>query len=330
MASLTNTSLAPDSAGPTICVGEILVEIVAATRGEGFLEAQALTGPYPSGAPAIFIDQCGRLGGSAAMIGAVGDDDFGRLNTRRLQQDGVDISAVHVDPALPTGSAFVRYRSDGERDFVYNMWTSAAAQVHWTPAVEALVKRAGHLHVIGTLLVHEPMWRIIERAARIVRSHGGTLSLDPNLRKELRSDVAVAGRFAEILSQCDLLLPSEGELTLATGDDDIESAVECLFAGGIKEIAFKQGRDGASVFLPDGTRVRQAAFRADEVDPTGAGDCFGGAYVACRRLGMPVDQALRYACAAGARNVTMAGPMSGAGTRDELDSFIASHPELSS
>lgn len=324
------SNLAPDCAGPTVCVGEILVEIVADTRGEGFLEAQALTGPYPSGAPAIFIDQCGRLGGAAALIGAVGDDDFGRLTTRRLQQDGIDISAVHVNTVLPTGSAFVRYRSDNERDFVYNMWTSAAADVHWTPAVESLVNRAGHLHVIGTLLSHEPMWHIIERAARIVRGNGGTLSLDPNLRKELRGDAAVASRFAEILSRCDLLLPSDGELTLATGHDDIDSAVESLFARGIKEIAFKQGRDGACVFLADGRRVRQAAFCADEVDPTGAGDCFGGAYVASRRLGMSVDQALRYACAAGARNVTMAGPMSGAGTRAELDAFIATHPELSS
>ena len=58
------------------------------------------------------------------------------------------------------------------------------------------------------------------------------------------------------------------------------------------------------------------------IDPTGAGDCFGGAYVACRRLGMPVAQSLAYANAAGARNVTFLGPMEGAGTRAELDAFI--------
>jgi fructokinase len=89
---MVNATLAPDALGPTICVGEILVEIVATTIGEGFLEAQPLMGPFPSGAPAIFIDQCGRLGGSAAMIGAVGDDDFGRLNTDRLKRDKIDIS----------------------------------------------------------------------------------------------------------------------------------------------------------------------------------------------------------------------------------------------
>ena len=67
-----------------LTVGEILVEIVATTKGDGFLEPQPLVGPFPSGAPAIFIDQIGRLGTPAAIISRVGDDDFGRLNVDRL------------------------------------------------------------------------------------------------------------------------------------------------------------------------------------------------------------------------------------------------------
>src|SRR5262245_15598194 len=130
-------TLAPDALGPIICAGEILVEIVATTVGDGFREAQPLVGPFPSGAPAIFIDQCGRIGGAAGMIGAVGADDFGRLNLDRLERDGVDITAISVDPAYPTGSAFVRYRNDGTRDFVYNIGTSAASRFGWTNNVEA-------------------------------------------------------------------------------------------------------------------------------------------------------------------------------------------------
>ena len=86
-----------------LTIGEILVEIVASSKGDGFLEAQPLTGPYPSGAPAIFIDQVGKLGAPCAIISRVGDDDFGTLNLRRLQQDGIDLAAydfdtVFVDP----------------------------------------------------------------------------------------------------------------------------------------------------------------------------------------------------------------------------------------
>ena len=43
-------------------VGEILVEMVAKTRGQGFRETQEIVGPFPSGAPAIFIDQVAKMG----------------------------------------------------------------------------------------------------------------------------------------------------------------------------------------------------------------------------------------------------------------------------
>ena len=318
--------LSPDHLGPTICVGEILVEIVATTVGDGFRAAQPLVGPYPSGAPAIFIDQCGRMGGRAAMIGAVGNDDFGRVNLDRLRADGVDVSAVAIDPAFPTGSAFVRYRADGARDFVYNIATSAAARFGWTEAVTALVQQAGHLHVMGTALTLPSAREVLARALPIIRQRGGTLSVDPNLRKELRLDAAVEAQFAELLSQTDLLLPSGDELQRAAGVEGEAAALARLFERGIREIVLKRGADGATCFGRDGSRIDAAAFVVDEIDPTGAGDCFGGAYVACRRLGMEREMALTYAAAAGARNVAARGPMEGAGTRAELDAFIAATP----
>lgn len=315
--------LSPDKLGPTVCIGEILVEIVATTQGEGFVDAQPLYGPYPSGAPAIFIDQCGQIGGSAAMIGAVGDDDFGRVNVDRLKRDGVDVSAISVDPDFPTGSAFVRYRRDGSRDFVFNIAKSAAARFGWTEAVEALVERAGHVHVMGSALSMASATDVIDRAVDTVKRRGGTLSLDPNLRKELRLDPAVEQRFARLVASSDVLLPSGEELERAAGVEGESSAIERLFEIGVKEIVLKRGANGASLLAPDGHRLDAPTFVVEEVDPTGAGDCFGGAYVACRRLGMPPDKALTYACAAGARNVTLRGPMEGAGTLADLDEFIA-------
>ena len=313
--------LAPDSLGPTVCVGEILVEIVATTIGDGFREAQPLVGPYPSGAPGIFIDQCGRIGGAAAMIGAVGDDDFGRVNLDRLMRDGVDVSGIAVDPTMPTGSAFVRYRADGSRDFVYNIATSAAARFGWTDAVASLVARAGHLHVMGSALSMPNAWGVIERAAEVIKARGGSLSLDPNLRKELRYDDATEAQFARLVAMSDLLLPSGEELERAAGVAGEAAAVARLLDMGLTEIVLKRGAEGATCFRRDG-RTDAAAFVVNEVDPTGAGDCFGGAYLASRRLGMTVAEALTYGCAAGARNVTVRGPMEGAGTRAELDDFI--------
>jgi fructokinase len=326
---MAGTVLSPDGSGPTICIGEILVEIVATTTGIGFLDAQPLVGPYPSGAPAIFIDQCGRIGGSAAMVGAVGDDDFGRVNIERLKRDGVDVSAIAIDPEFPTGSAFVRYRPDGSRDFVYNIATSAAARFDWTPAVRDLIGRSGHLHVMGTALSMPSARDVIDRAVEVVKARGGTLSVDPNIRKELKLDADIEMRFSKLVSMADLLLPSGEELERAAGVDGEDAAIQRLFERGVKEIVLKCGSEGATYFGRDGSRVNSPAFVVEEVDPTGAGDCFGGAYLACRRLGMSPQQSLTYGSAAGARNVTVRGPMEGAGTRAELDAFIARTPRRS-
>nr|WP_245436134.1 sugar kinase [Mesorhizobium tamadayense] len=300
----------------------MLVEIVAKQTGTGFLEPIDLIGPFPSGAPAIFIDQCARVGGAAAIVGTVGDDDFGVVNTERLKRDGVDTSAIAVSPEYPTGSAFVRYREDGSRDFVYNIAKSAAARLEWTHEVEALITRCGHIHVMGTVFASPAAWEITEHAIALIKARGGTMSLDPNLRKELLTHGQTEEKFAALVDKADLLLPSGEELFLAAGVETENRAIEMLFNRGVKEIAIKRGKDGSSAYHRGGTHTNCPGFLVDEMDPTGAGDCFGGAYVACRRLGMPLEKALEFGNAAGARNVTRLGPMEGAGTRAELEEFI--------
>ena len=138
---------------------------------------------------------------------------------------------------------------------------------------------------------------------------------------------AGGGRFHELVAQADLLLPSGEELAVAAGlepgEASEEEAVEALFGLGVAEIVLKRGAEGSTYFGAGGGRIDRAAFRVEEVDPTGAGDCFGAAYLTCRRLGLEPGRALTYANAAGARNVTVQGPMEGAGTLAELDDFMA-------
>ncbi len=86
-----------------VALGEILVEIVAEDRGDGFRQPVHLLGPFPSGAPAIFIDQVAKLGQPCGIVSCVGDDDFGRVNLRRLGDDGVDLRAVEIERAVPDG-----------------------------------------------------------------------------------------------------------------------------------------------------------------------------------------------------------------------------------
>src|SRR5580700_10865969 len=159
-----------------LTIGEILVEIMATEKGDGFLEPMNLIGPFPSGAPAIFIDQ------PAAIIGCLGADDFGRVNLDRLRRDGVDVEGVRIDPERATGSAFVRYRPDGSRAFVYNIKHSASGDIVLDEAARAVLDRSDHLHVMGTALFSPSIVDVVLRAAEAIKERGGTISFDPNLR----------------------------------------------------------------------------------------------------------------------------------------------------
>jgi sugar/nucleoside kinase (ribokinase family) len=305
-----------------VTLGEILVEILATRRGQTFRATGTLTGPYPSGAPAIFIDQVAKLGQPCGMIGRVGDDDFGWLNIERLRRDGVDVSAIGVDPERPTGSAFVTYEEGGDRHFVFNIRHSASGDLVMTEAAERLLVRCGHLHVTGSSLFSPALLATMRAAVERVKSTGGQVSFDPNIRRELAKDSDLSAFFDFVLDRCDLLLPGAIELPLLTGGADEAAAVESLLRRGIGAIVVKRGAEGASYF--DGDRaVHASAPSVTEVDPTGAGDCFGATFIVCRLRGMPIEECLRYANASGARTVTIKGPMEGAGSFAELDDWLA-------
>ncbi len=310
-----------------LTVGEILVEIVAATKGDGFREPQPLVGPFPSGAPAIFIDQVGRLGTPAAIVSRVGDDDFGRLNLDRLRADGVDVSGIEVAKGESTGSAFVRYRPDGSRTFVYNIAHSATGKLVLTPDAEALMDSCDHMHVMGTALSAPGLADVAREAIARITARGGTLSFDPNLRPEILDTPGLREALGDVLAQTDLFLPSGEEIYLFTEADDEASAVKELLDRGIGDIVIKRGNQGASHFDRAG-RTDVAPLPADEVDPTGAGDCFGGAFVSFWLAGASPETALRYANAAGANAVTKVGPMEGTATRDELDALLGADERM--
>jgi tagatose kinase len=312
------------SKGSIMTIGEILVEIMATARGQSFREPGTLIGPYASGAPAIFIDQAAKAGARAAMIGCVGNDDFGALNVERLRADGVDVSAIDVIDDETTGSAFVTYRADGERDFIFNIANSASAKLSAEHVSEARLADCAHFHVMGSSLFSPSIVEAVKKAVRIVKAQGGTVSFDPNVRKEILNRPAMREAFDHLLDVADVFLPSGHEVTLLAKTSNEQDAIDELLGRGVREIVVKRGARGCS--FHDGTRgIDLPAFTVAEVDPTGAGDCFGATYVACRVQGMDAERALRYASASGARAVQAKGPMEGTSTLAQLDRFITEH-----
>lgn len=311
-----------------VTIGEILVDVMAGETGQTFSQPAQWHGPYPGGAPAVFISQAARLGVSAGIIACVGDDDFGRLCTGRLRADGVDTSAVSISKDVATSCAFVAYREDGGRSFIFHMGNAAAGQIRTESVREEWLADCRYLHVMGSSLSIPGVFEAFEKAARLTRKHGGKISFDPNIRPELLAqDPAMRGRIMAVYRQSDLLLPGADELALLTGRDNPDESIEAVFRDTPAEhMVIKMGARGCRYAGRSGGFCIPP-FRVAEVDPTGAGDSFGGTLVAALTLGLDMREAVPLAAAAGAVSVTRNGAMEGARSIDELRAFVGAQAQ---
>ncbi|RWL79773.1 MAG: sugar kinase [Mesorhizobium sp.] len=305
-----------------VSAGEILVEIMADRIGQSFLEAGPLVGPFPSGAPAIFIGQAAALGQPAGLIGAVGRDDFGQLNIDRLRRLGADVSAIAAHEGHATGTAFVTYRADASRHFIFNIRNSAAGLLDIDDAARHLLADADHFHVMGSSLFSEKATDVVLAATAAVKARGGTVSFDPNVRREIMQHSGMREALDSVLALTDVFLPSGNELLLFSSAGDEQGAIADLLGRGIACIVLKRGADGA-VYHDRQRSVAMPGFAVNEVDPTGAGDCFGAGFVSCWLRGAAPAEALRIANACGALAVTRKGPMEGIHRLADVEAFIA-------
>ena len=307
-----------------LAVGEILAEIMAKNVDQGFLKPGEFLGPYPSGAPAIFIDQVARMGVEGGIIARVGNDDFGLLNTERLGKDGVDTSQILITPGYTTGTAFVTYFSDNSRKFIFHFIHAACGMLCPDDIDEEYIRQAEYLHIMGcSLSASESMRQAILKAVKIAKANGSKISFDPNIRPELFEEEGIRNVFEDMLSSSDILLTGASESMVITGKHALEEAVLTLEGKGISIIVLKSASKGSRVYYKGGYRDIPP-FKVLEVDPTGAGDCFDGAFIASLVEGKDVYDAALIANAAGALAVTRKGPMEGACFKDEIMKFIES------
>lgn len=291
-------------------MGELLVEVMRPRRGMSLAEAGEFRGPFPSGATGIFIDTVARLGHSAAVVSGVGDDDFGRCLLERFRRDGVDSARVLVVPGKATGVAFVTYFADGSRRFLYH-WDHTPAVMARAPKL-AEIGGARFLHVMGCALMPNAWFRAeVFKAVRRFRRAGARISFDPNVRVELLSGRKLGGLLGPVLDCCSVLLPGERELALLAGVADVDAAAARLLARPPMEIiVVKRGSRGCTVYTK-GSRIDVAPYRVQEVDPTGAGDCFDAGFLCGLLEELPLEECARNASAAGALNAAAFGPMEG-------------------
>jgi sugar/nucleoside kinase (ribokinase family) len=305
--------------------GEALVEVMRTEVSRPLDRPALFTGPYPSGAPFIFTVQAARLGARAGAVGAVGADKFGKCLLDQLEADGVDRRGVHTLVDYTTGVAFIAYNDDGSRDFVFHARHAAAGQLSPEMLTPELFDGLRCLHVTGSALsMHEGALRTGLRALEMAQTVGAKISFDPNIRPQLLAPERAKDVFAPFIAAADVLMPTEQELQFLVGVPNTAQAVDLLRrTNPDKLIVMTKGADGCTVWYSEVSDV--PGYIVDEVDPTGAGDCFDAGFLVRWLAGDHPVTAARFANACGALAVTAVGPMAGAKHLSEVQAFMEAH-----
>lgn len=274
-------------------VGSINLDFVATAAtlpGPGETVTGASLARHPGGKGANQALAARRLGADVALVGQVGADGLADEALALLLAEGVDLSQCATDSGAPTGVALIAVAAGGENQII----VAPGANASFSPDRLTAVPR-------GALICQLEL--PLETVAKAVGLADGFVCLNLAPAAALRR---------QTLARADLIVVNETEAAF------YGQALHDL--PGL--IAITWGAKGAGLFQAGKEIARAAPPQVQAVDATGAGDTFVSALTIALIEGRSPDQALAFACAAGALTATRPGAQSSLPTRAEVEALI--------
>ena len=315
-----------------LALGELLIDFTCnglSEQGNGLFEAN------PGGAPCNVLAILNKLGKKTAFVGKVGNDGFGRMLKKTLEDLAINTEGLLLDDVYHTTLALVHTDENGDRDFSFYRDPGADVMLTADEVDPELLKRAKIFHY-GTLsMTHDGVRAATQKAIEIAKADGQLLSFDPNYREPLWKTADMAKeQISYGLSQCDILKISEEELELMTGTADIDEGVKILWGKhpNIKLFNVTAGGAGSYSFYKD-MKAFQPGFKlGGTIETTGAGDTFGGAvldYVLEHDIDAltedNLNEMLRFSNAAAYLVTTRKGALRSMPEKEQIDEILANN-----
>jgi ribokinase len=246
---------------------------------------------FPGGKGANQALAARRLGANVKLVACVGNDANATEALALLHEGGVDLAHCVIDDAAPTGVALIAVAPSGENHIVVAPGANAELQRarFELPAAEALICQ---LEVPGDTI------------ASVAGEFSGFFCA--NLAPAREVDDA-------LLERADLLVVNETE-SAWYGD-------KLLKCKGL--IATTHGGAGAELRCNGELVAKTTPPSVDAIDTTGAGDCFTAALTVALVEGQSSEDALRFACAAGAAATTVRGAQPSLPGRAAVEELLA-------
>ena len=274
-------------------IGSINVDFVIKTKylpraGETITGGDYQTVPGGKGANQALAART--LGAAVSMNGCVGNDSLADLAVSNLMAQQIDLSGVHRLDGEATGAAFINLADDGENQI------AVASGANHAFAAEHIVPFDATI-VIGQLEIPEDvLLRAVEHSsAKFCLNTAPALPISDKL-----------------LNRADILVMNEIE-------SDFYAKQISKFDGLIVRTL---GSKGAVMSDKNGELAKATPPKVSVIDTTGAGDCFTAALCVAIASGMNHQDALQFACTAGAIATTALGAQGAMPTRDQVDALL--------
>jgi fructokinase len=300
-----------------VVAGEALIDLIV--HPDGRLSV------VPGGGPLNTARTIARLGVPVAFLGCLSGDRFGRILRDALASDGVDLSLAE-STAAPTTLAIAELDGSGAATYRFHTAQTSAPGLTADAVRAAVATNPEAIHVGSLGLVLEPMAQaLVDGVARTAQTT--LVMLDPNCRPLVISDrPGYLERLSAVLRQADIVKVSTDDLSYLAPTTPTIAAARGLLDDGPAAVLLTDGPNPV-VCLTRTSTFEVVVPRSPIVDTVGAGDAFGGAFLASwiergfGRADLGNEAPLRHALARAIQVATLTCGRSGADPprHDELD-----------
>ncbi len=277
-----------------VSIGEPMVEFnqTGADGGRSYLQGFG-------GDSSNFAIAAARQGAKVGYVTALGADVYGHMFRELWRAEGVDSRQVREDADAFTAVYFVTHDADGHH-FSFFRKGSAASRLAPRDVPQKYLETARYVHLSGiSLAISDSACDFGFAAIAAARKGGAKVTFDTNLRLKLWPKERARAVTSEAIAQCDVCLPSLDDVATLYDIAEPNGLIDRILAMGPKVVVLKMGEKGCIV-ADRITRTHVPPHPCKPVDATGAGDTFGGAFVARLAAGDAPVAAARYANVAAA------------------------------
>lgn len=279
------------------------MQLIDEAQGEALYRGMAAAIEASGGSAGNTVAGVASLGGTAAFIGKVADDQLGAVYSHDMTSMGVVFGGTRLIGGPATGRSLINVSPDGERTMC--TYLGAANQLQPEDVDAELISEAKIVFLEGYLFDPDAARRAFAKAAGLARTHSRLIAL--SLSDSFVVERHRAGLLAFIDTEVDIVLANADEVTSLFQTVDVSSAVTAL-AERAKIAVVTLGAEGCVVASGGAIHAVPAVSVTEVVDTTGAGDQFAAGFLFGISQGRSLEASARLGALSAAEVIGHYGP----------------------